>query len=247
MPTLFNAKLKSLLGAIATVALLAGLSSAQAAIVDVTYTGTVDYGHDQTGLFGTPGASLAGDSYQVTYVFNTALGITYSSPTYNYAYGGSAYGVPSPALGTTVTINGISVSSNLNGYIGEIVGCNYGCLAEQYHESDYYNYDAGNVYTYNFAENHIGPNTLFPLPASITTPFSYTVQPGDQQNGSVDFFSYDNITDTQTADTYVSANITNLTVTLAGAPGPTPGAGLLSLAFFVLAGVWTKVRGFLAR
>jgi hypothetical protein len=26
-----------------------------------------------------------------------------------------------------------------------------------------------------------------------------------------------------------------------------PGAGLLSLAFFVLAGVWTKARGFLAR
>jgi len=25
------------------------------------------------------------------------------------------------------------------------------------------------------------------------------------------------------------------------------GAGLLSLAFFLLAGVWTKVRGFLAR
>ena len=26
-----------------------------------------------------------------------------------------------------------------------------------------------------------------------------------------------------------------------------PGAGLLSLAFLVLAGVWTKTRGFLAR
>ena len=26
-----------------------------------------------------------------------------------------------------------------------------------------------------------------------------------------------------------------------------PGAGLLSLAFFVLAGLWTKARGFLAR
>ncbi len=29
--------------------------------------------------------------------------------------------------------------------------------------------------------------------------------------------------------------------------GPTPGAGLLSLAFLVLAGLWTKARGFLAR
>jgi len=31
------------------------------------------------------------------------------------------------------------------------------------------------------------------------------------------------------------------------APGPVPGAGLLSLAFLVIAGVWTKARGFLAR
>ncbi|MGA9600131.1 MAG: hypothetical protein WBS22_07755, partial [Methylocystis sp.] len=31
------------------------------------------------------------------------------------------------------------------------------------------------------------------------------------------------------------------------APGPVPGAGLLSLVFIVLAGVWTKARGFLAR
>ena len=32
-----------------------------------------------------------------------------------------------------------------------------------------------------------------------------------------------------------------------GAPGPTPGAGLASLAFLVLAGMATKARGFLAR
>jgi len=34
---------------------------------------------------------------------------------------------------------------------------------------------------------------------------------------------------------------------ISSAPGPVPGAGLLSLVFLVLAGVWTKARGFLAR
>ena len=33
----------------------------------------------------------------------------------------------------------------------------------------------------------------------------------------------------------------------AGTSGRAPGAGLLSLAFFVLAGVWTKARGLLVR
>jgi hypothetical protein len=39
----------------------------------------------------------------------------------------------------------------------------------------------------------------------------------------------------------------NGVVDIAFTPSPSPGAGLLSLTFFVLAGVWSKARGFLAR
>ena len=56
----------------------------------MTYTGTVAYGYDQNGRFGTPNASLNGDSYVARYTFDTTLGYTYSSPNENYAYGGTA-------------------------------------------------------------------------------------------------------------------------------------------------------------
>jgi len=39
----------------------------------------------------------------------------------------------------------------------------------------------------------------------------------------------------------------NVSVSLSGAPGPVPGAGLAGLAFFIFAGAATTVRGLLAR
>src|SRR5262249_33867981 len=80
-------------------------------IVYVTYAGTVSYGYDQTGVFGPANTSLTGDTFIATYAFNTDVGVTYSSSTYNYALGGygSATGQPSPSLGATITIDGHSV------------------------------------------------------------------------------------------------------------------------------------------
>src|SRR5438309_2193510 len=92
-------------------------SKASAAIVNVTYTGTVASGVDEQGLFGAPNTSLVGDSYIAQYTFDTAVGFTFSTPTQNYAYGGDNWGNASPALSTTVTINGVSVT-----YVGNNVG-----------------------------------------------------------------------------------------------------------------------------
>ncbi len=69
-------------------ALLLGGSSASAAIVRVTYTGTVSFGYDQTGVFGAPDAYLTGESYTVSYVFDTTRGFVHASPTQNYTNGG---------------------------------------------------------------------------------------------------------------------------------------------------------------
>jgi hypothetical protein len=81
-----NIKLVSI---VAGVAMLGGVSQASAAIMDVTYAGTVDYGIDALGLFGAAGANLIGKSWVATYTFDTSLGYLYSSSSKNDLYGGS--------------------------------------------------------------------------------------------------------------------------------------------------------------
>jgi hypothetical protein len=249
-----------LIGAVAIIALIADLSSAQAGVVYVTYTGTVTSSSDLTGMFGPVGFNnLVGDSYQVSYQFNPALGYTYSSPTENFADGGSFYPAPSPALSATVTINGVSVSSNLTGYQDQILGLNNGTTyAGQSHMTSYFDPNAGNIYISNGVNNYIFSDSDFTMPASIITPFNYIAQGSDYTRGHVYFTTIDNSTGAYLVATYASATITSLTVSVVGefppipnnpfpVPAPTPGVGLLSLAFFILAGVWIKARGFLAR
>ena len=168
---------KRLFGAAGFAALLLGAPSAQADIITVTYTGTVASGFDQTGLFGKVNADLYGDSYKVVYVFNTAKGITTSSATESSASGGASYPASTPSIKTTVTINGVSVSSNLTGWFDQVSAFNDGSASQQYSSSQFY--DVGTKNTVNNYANNFVTTTNLTIPASITTPFSYTVQPGD--------------------------------------------------------------------
>jgi hypothetical protein len=140
---------------------------AQAEVVGVTYTGTISNGQylDAANVFG--GGNLAGDAVTVQYWFDTATPNTSSDSAYNI-YGGTLFGNNSPALSAIITINGHSVT---------LGGTEYGILAAasqgnyQHHEA--WESDTRTVYS--------GVNTALngALPASLTTPFSYTVQPGD--------------------------------------------------------------------
>jgi hypothetical protein len=87
-----------LVSVVAAAAMLGGVSQASAAIMDVTYTGTVYSGIDTLGVFG--GGSLVGLSWVATYTFDTSLGSTYSSSTESYAIGGPGFaaGYASPVL-----------------------------------------------------------------------------------------------------------------------------------------------------
>jgi hypothetical protein len=80
---------------------------------------------------------------------------------------------------------------------------------------------------------------------------------GERENIDQNYYG---IVDTHTTDNALEASynwvygvnfdyfsLTEVTNGGASAPGPTPGTGLLSLAVLILAGVWTKARGFLAR
>ncbi len=227
-------------GAATLAALFLGAPSANAAIVDVTYTGTVAAGFDQTGLFGSPNGNLAGDSYQVMYAFNTVWGNYYSFPTESNASGGSSVGVLSPSLGVTVTINGVSVSSNLNGWFDQAYGYNDGVSSSgQYHTTSFFNVGPSST-TSNFLSNFVYAANLT-IPANISSPFSYDVQSGDTQAGSVSFSTYDN-SGNLLVNTYATANITNLTVSVISVPGPIPGAGIAGVAALAIAGLYVRTR-----
>jgi hypothetical protein len=110
-------------------------SSAQAEIVTVVYTGTLNTSYDFTGMFGAPNASVTGDAVSVTYVFNTSIGIVNSSPTSSSAQGGSNCGAASPAELATVTINGIS-HYIVGAYSAKIIGVNQTLQGvEQFHSA----------------------------------------------------------------------------------------------------------------
>jgi hypothetical protein len=109
---------RSLCGLIAGVflSLFNDAKSASAEIVDVLVTGTVSSSAgssaDYTGVFGPPGANLAGDAYSILYVFDTTKGQTVQSSDLNYALGGLQHfgpSVESPALSAVLTVNGQSI------------------------------------------------------------------------------------------------------------------------------------------
>jgi hypothetical protein len=115
-----NAKL---LGALASLALMVGVSSAQAAIVEVIATGTVTSDNDLTGIFGPAGGvnNLIGSTIQITYQFDTQKG---RNPSENDAQGGVEEGSPSPSLGATVKVGSVTGPAIAGSYFGEISGLN---------------------------------------------------------------------------------------------------------------------------
>jgi PEP-CTERM motif len=200
----------------AAAVLYAGLSPAAAAIVNVTYTGTVYDGYDQSGLFGPAGSGLAGSSYKATYTFNTSLGSLSSGPTSNLNYGGSSTGFASPLIGGSVTINGQSVAMP-RGYSDSMYGYNDGVLSEQFHLGSYSNFVAGSVYQLDLNYNYI-VNSLATLPADVITPFVHTVGAGDSHYGYFQRITFDYNAGVFTENTVAYANITTLAVS--GVPEP---------------------------
>jgi hypothetical protein len=121
---------------LASLALLTLLSQPSAEILVVTYTGPISSGFDRPGLFGAPRRELDGDSYVARYRFDTSLGRTFSSLLErNFAVGGTALGITSPALSSTVTVNGITQPILTGNYYGQILGYNNGFNSEQSHRA----------------------------------------------------------------------------------------------------------------
>jgi hypothetical protein len=152
---------------------------AKAAVVYVSYTGTVIRGIDPGIIFGQ-GASLNGLPYEVLYVFDTGSYVD-SQPIENFVFGGAAFGKTTPLVGSAVlTIGGVSILIGGNS-VGEIEGINNGpgAFSEQLHRA----YDTNLSAVENSIFNYSGG-----LPATITTPFEYNVTSSD--GGSSDFSAF---------------------------------------------------------
>jgi Ca2+-binding RTX toxin-like protein len=171
-------------------------------IVYVTYTGTVYSGYDYAGIFGPANTSLAGDSYTVTYKFDTTIPV--NSP-YNHPIGGwgTATWQQSPSLGAVLTLNDHSV--DIDGqYAGELLNSAnylYADAREFYYTADGYAY---NIVT-NFIQ-HAAPDL-----ASLTQPYNYIAASGDSVNG---YFQIRSWSDQYHDQIYAVANFSPAAVTL---------------------------------
>lgn len=91
---------------------------ASAALIDVTWTGTVSSGNVGTaGAFGISdtfeGNELAGQSFTAKFRFDTTMGSLVQGPGFAQLSGGSSFGdgsFASPAVSATLTINGVTES-----------------------------------------------------------------------------------------------------------------------------------------
>ncbi len=153
-------------------------SNASADIVTETFTGTVT-GLDRFGFFGTANANLS-STFTSTYVFDTSLGTTVPQPQYTYLYGGTFNSpVPSPLVSAKIVIDGHTFNATIPTYSAQLL---YASQANGYFEAYSLAEDSGTEgkYFYNYIYS---TKVNAPSPASITSPFSYTFQSGDNNQG----------------------------------------------------------------
>jgi len=164
-------------------------SPAFADTVDVTFIGTIfSVNYDQLGIFGpylTSGDNFPGASYAETLVFNTALGNVGNGAGSVSAYGGTEYGVVSPAVSASVTINGHTAS--IHGlYYGDFYvcsSCGSGGTGELYFQAIDKS-DNGNSTTTNNTSVFISLAAGH-IPSSIPIPLSYISSAGDTGEATV--------------------------------------------------------------
>ena len=231
-----------------------GTVPARAAIVDVTYTGIITQGADQTGVFGivdTNGGAYVGYNYTANYVFNTSIGITASTPTENLVYGGTYYNTPSPLLSASVTVNGVTATILTNGpqYLnnddidaGILPQYRLGPGSTQQASAEYVylNYDPKTntgIYTNNQLTNLI-TNPTEQIPISITGNFTYKVGPNDMTDGYFQLVTED-LGVGITTDTYFTADLTSVTLTNVT---PLPSTWLMLLSGFAGLGFFAYRR-----
>lgn len=135
----------------ATTALALMAIPASAATMKAVYSGKVNYGYDQTGIFGSAGADLSGLDYVLTYVYDTSKGWRWTGTGYDQIYGGAGYGNESPIVAATLKINGHSTS-----FSGDYFG-----MAYAYSDQSSYSYRYDYAYNYSYDGSHYAYDYIY--------------------------------------------------------------------------------------
>ncbi len=145
----------------AVVALLAQSVAAQAAVMEVTYTGAIynAVSVDGAGLFGAAGASLNGKAISVTFTYDTSLAPIQVGPQ-NNLINNAATGVEITINGVTQSIGSLSSSQALNYHSGNQSHVQH----EAYHGTEYTQY-----ITMGQTDNVNGS-----LPLDLTAPYDFS-------------------------------------------------------------------------
>lgn len=174
----------------AVVALLGQSVAAQAAIMEVTYTGAIynAVSVDGAGLFGAAGASLDGKAISVTFTYDTSLAPVQVGPQNNY--------ISNAATAVEITINGVTQSI---GSLSSSLALNYhsGNQSHVQHEA-YHGTEYAQYITIGQTDNVNGS-----LPLSLTTPYDFTGPLGTGffrfEGGTVALFTPTHVTSVEIA------------------------------------------------
>jgi PEP-CTERM motif len=190
------------LRAVAVLGVAAGLAApTDAAIYEITYSGTVSLSNDLTGLFGGSGSSLDGLSFVAVYLLDDSLTGAFQArfPDYRADFGSSTFGNASP-VSATLTVNGVTLASS-GAYYGEVFAGDRvsqrttevlrALASERTVNGTHIHYNIINTEVFSLV-NDILPSINFD---DFVT---YTVQPNDGLNGYFFFtdFDYDDLTST---------------------------------------------------
>jgi hypothetical protein len=226
--------------------------TAGAATLVATYAGTVADGSDPTGIFGTPGANLAGDAFTAVFTVDTdapAGATLFNGGQDSYEHGGSNTSNPQ-LVSATITISGVTItipgasysniSVNSASYGGGTAGVSYTVEKSQYTTNTYGSLDIYDYLTLGFGSNSSpleGWNFETPYSADPLPTLAYnegTLAIDDYVN------NYYNTGDLTLADTTAGLQITS--VQMGYVPVPEPSTWLFLLAGVVGLGAAVRLR-----
>lgn len=166
-----------------TLALMAAAPAAYAKVVQFTVEGTVTRAVGNASMFGLSNADLVGMDYVAVFRFDTSVGYRLRPTGFDTVFGGYPNDVPSPSLGGSLTINGVTLSmpGALTGVASTGNAGQSGRTIQSLRDVDEFAGSHAVLYS------EIRTSKPGSLSVSLDAPFTYQVDPLDQVTSYYDF------------------------------------------------------------
>lgn len=210
--------MSALLGA----SLLVITAPSDAALYDITYTGMVSSGYDQTGVFLGQNTDLAGQAFTAVFTLNYPVpsgAYEYDDGQTHYAYGGDNYSTGTPSfLSGKITINGKTdtVSGQYVSYpwLQNLPGQDY-----LWDDSEDYDQSDPNKYSYSYIQSWIqSTNDNYLTGSSLTQNVNYVADSNDSVGGYFSFDEHDANTGVYEKYAYGYLSPSSVTVSVSAVP-----------------------------